>query len=413
MKISWKLLRLVPKHLRYKMIRNNFEFSTELPDTLIFKVADTTDEIQQAYQIIHDGYVERDLMDENLEKIRVTKFSCLPTTTLMICKHHDEVIATITLIADSSFGLPTEDYRNLDEFRNQGLKLFEVSGLAIKKNNQAKRGKLLLAMFKYMFEYARNHVKADALILSTVAEVKDFYRALFFSHPLDNDKVLKFSNVKGRETVSQILYVNKTTEMMQKTFDHLPLNKNLYHFLIRHTFSQFLFPERKYHFTVGQILSIQQMKHFFVEKSSVMQGLTQKEKFQLSEYYHFDQFKKIIFDDPSALQFGRNRNSLRTPVACRATLNKAGTLNSFKSEVNDVSLDGLRITSTEETPELHETFNLNIEISKSHSAKVMASVVWVKGKSAGLKIIESSHQWQEMIQDAHSLYQKDQALEVA
>lgn len=405
MKIFWRAVTLMPNFIGHPLIRRNFKVSYDLPEELVFKVAQTTDEIEQAFRIIHDGFVESKLMDPNEARLRITKYYCLPSTALLVCKHKDEVIATISLIGDSAFGLPTEEFRDLSEFRDRGMKLAEISGLAIKKNNQAKRGKLLLPLFKFMYRYAQDIMKADGLVISTTAEVREFYRALFFFRALDNAKVVKFSTVKNRETVSQILYLKESPEEFRKHYGHLPKEKNLYDFFELHAFKQFRFPELKYPFSITPVFTVDQMKHFFLERTKILDHLDDREKVYLSQYYPHEEFRRLILKDfeEAALL----RKNVRTPVSLSAALDGRSI------EVVNVSFDGLKVKLKEMDLRMNDLVEIAIDLGQEKVLQVKALVMWVTDHSAGLKLDELTAEWMDMIDHAHLLYRTTSEVEAA
>lgn len=144
---SYKLLGYLPAQLRAPIIRSQLKLNyTQIPGVKI-KVAETKEEIEQAYKILHDTYLETKLIDEDSSGLRVTKYHALPTTTLCVVKRYEKVIGTFTIIQDSIFGLPIDATSDITELRKRNSKIAEISSLAISRESGLRRGKLMFPVF--------------------------------------------------------------------------------------------------------------------------------------------------------------------------------------------------------------------------------------------------------------------------
>lgn len=380
----WKLIQKMPEPVRYFCIRRIFTFSYELPEGITFKIAETAEEMEQAFRIIHDGYVERKLMDESSSKLRITKYFALPTTSVIVCKYHNKVVATASVIQDSQFRLPTDEFRDLDQFRKKDLKLVEVSGLAIDKSWRHQNGKLMIPLSKYMWEYVHYCLKADAIVISTAAFAKDFYRGLFLFEPLDDDKVISFKTVKNSKTVSQILFLKPFLERLEKTYKNEPKERSLWA-LSKHVYPGFKYPERKYHFATDTVMSPKDLNYFFKEKSDILKGLNEKEKMILAELYFFDSYRNVIFGHEEAFHSGRK--DLRNQVVCKSNV----------GEVREVSRGGLKLVTSKREMDIGHNFNLEIQINATEKVSVATKVKWKNGSEVGLQIVKKNECWDQFI----------------
>jgi hypothetical protein len=64
---------------------------------LIFKVAETEEEVRSALSILHDSYVEVGLMNEEPTRLRLTKVHKEPTSIILIAKLQEQVVGTVTI----------------------------------------------------------------------------------------------------------------------------------------------------------------------------------------------------------------------------------------------------------------------------------------------------------------------------
>jgi hypothetical protein len=393
----WNLLQRMPSPVRYFFIRRIFTFSYALPKGLTFKIADEVDELEQAFRIIHDGFVERHLMDQNDEKLRINKYFALPTTSVIVCKYKDEVIATASVIQDTMFGLPTDEYRDLDQFRKKNMKLVEVSGLAIAKSWRKKQGQLMIPISKYMWEYVHWCLKADAIVISTAAYAKDFYRGLFLFEPLDQDKVVSFDSVKGSKTVSQILFLKPFLERLEKTYRKSPKQRSLWE-LSKHVYPEFKYPERPFYYASDAVLKPRELEYFFKDKSNVLKELSFVEKQYLAHLYHFQDYKNVIFEGKKELHQIGERNSMRAPVACAASaLRPVGLSSELSGEVREVSRGGMKLVADSHNLDVGVDLQVMIQLNDRSKVSLKTKVKWKKGSELGLQILEHHSGWNSFI----------------
>ncbi len=107
-------------------------------DPVTVKQAETREELEAAYRLVHQSYMEAGYMAPHPSGLRVRAFEVLPQTATFIAVENGDVIGTISLIVDSPLGLPMEEsYRaEVSALRRQGRKIAEVSSLAVTKGSR-------------------------------------------------------------------------------------------------------------------------------------------------------------------------------------------------------------------------------------------------------------------------------------
>ena len=80
----WNLMLQLPTFIKTPLLRSVVEFPQDISPTLRFKVAETKSELEQAFKLLHDGYVNEQLMTPHPSGLRVTKYHSLPSTTTLI-----------------------------------------------------------------------------------------------------------------------------------------------------------------------------------------------------------------------------------------------------------------------------------------------------------------------------------------
>ena len=69
-------------------------------DNLELKIAQTPQELQECFRLLHDAYVGSGFMKPDPSGLRVTLYHALPTTTTLCAKWNGEVVGTISLIRE-------------------------------------------------------------------------------------------------------------------------------------------------------------------------------------------------------------------------------------------------------------------------------------------------------------------------
>ncbi|MDD3800088.1 MAG: hypothetical protein PHE36_13025, partial [Novosphingobium sp.] len=187
MKKSWReigsrLVRRVssvlPGKLRFAVYGKLIRCDAELPEKMVFKLAETREELEACFRLLHDAYVESGFMRVDPSGMRVTVYHALPTTSTLLCRHGDRVVGTISLIRESAMGFPMQRVFDLGAVRRQGGNVAEVSALAIDPRFRSASGRILLPLMKFMYEYARRQFDTRHLVIAVNPRHVGFYESI-------------------------------------------------------------------------------------------------------------------------------------------------------------------------------------------------------------------------------------------
>ena len=99
----------LPNSLTDKIIRRKIKIKEEDIQGIVFKIAETTNELEQAFGLLHEVYVQEGYTNCHHSRMRLSKYNFHPETTVFIGKKGNKVIITCTLFPDSTFlGLPMD-----------------------------------------------------------------------------------------------------------------------------------------------------------------------------------------------------------------------------------------------------------------------------------------------------------------
>ena len=93
-----KAFSLFPRSLRFAIFRS-FVACDPAPDKrLVLKIAETREELEACFKLLHDAYVSSGFMKPAPSGLRATIYHALPTTTTLCAKFDGQVVGTLGVI---------------------------------------------------------------------------------------------------------------------------------------------------------------------------------------------------------------------------------------------------------------------------------------------------------------------------
>jgi hypothetical protein len=134
---------------------------------------------QRAYALAHRVYQGRGYVS-NDQNLIVNHYDTSPQT-LTLLAHDDDGrdAATISLVFDSPAGLPCDEIygHELNQLREQGRRLVEVTRLAIDEEHQRSKT-LLVRLFNFIYAFARRVRGFDDFVIEVNPRHVNYYRRL-------------------------------------------------------------------------------------------------------------------------------------------------------------------------------------------------------------------------------------------
>lgn len=142
-----------------------------------FKIAATRAERCAAFALTYQAYTRVGLCPPNAFEMRVTPYQLLSTSDVFIARLDGAVISTLTLVCDSSLGLPMEVIypEEVARQRAAGVRLAEVSCLADRRRDPGRYFPVFLELCRMMVQSAR-YRGVDQLLAAVHPRHARFYR---------------------------------------------------------------------------------------------------------------------------------------------------------------------------------------------------------------------------------------------
>lgn len=376
---SYKLIGRLPAKLRVPIIRSQLKLNYSYIPGIKIKVAESKDEIEQAYKILHDTYLETKLIDEETSGLRVTKYHALPTTTLCVVKHFDKVIGTFTIIQDSIFGLPIDATSDITELRKRNSKIAEISSLAIAKDSGLRRGKLMFPVINFIHLYCQEVGNINALVAVVNDTAKFFYEDIICFKPLSvKEEANEYSYVKhnGINPLALEFKYEKNDNFaneMKNNYRNYPIEKNVYHYMYVYRDRQHVeLPEHDYPLTSHNSIDPETVREYFKNRTSTFEQLSSDEKNALKKIYG----SPIVIRETGVCHSGpeSSRANMRFPTSLRSDLVTGNLLEKNYSQIIEASMLGAAIF-TEKKMNVGELVIIKTVLN-GKEVKLKANVIW-------------------------------------
>src|SRR5690349_8210347 len=103
--LALSYIREIRPTLTYPFLRQMVKLPL-IPPGLTISLARSGEDLEAAYRLLHDVYVEIGFMEPHPSGLRLNVFNALPQTSVAVAKIDGKVIGTLTLTRENPLGLP-------------------------------------------------------------------------------------------------------------------------------------------------------------------------------------------------------------------------------------------------------------------------------------------------------------------
>lgn len=387
----YKTLALLPTPLRHALYRRQFaRVPTEVPAGLTFELARTPEDLETAFRLLHDAYVEQGFIQPQPSGMRLILQHALPTTSILVAKHDERVVGTISVMRDTALGLPMEKVFDLGELRKKGQRVAELSCLAIHPDYRRKMGGHIffpLTLFAAMF--AQRCFGVDFLIWNLFPHHADFYNAIFGSRYLSHES----KDYLGAPATAIQLDLAETIHFARRKYLGLPAERDLYSYSYVTEHAYFKYPARSDESINHPVLSPENILDFFSKRTNVLSNLSELEEQVMARYYPLGEYAKVLpFRKRARTSTEERRQRARWDSKLEAI-----TTEGQAAKILDVSYEGCKAWIAADLA-IGQTCELAIPLREDDLARISVSVVWKKaGGIYGFRLNSASEEWLQLV----------------
>jgi len=370
---------------------------------LVLKIAQTKEELEACFRLLHDAYVGNGFMRPDPSGMRVNIYHALPTTTTLCAKFDGEVVGTISLIRESVFGFPLQSIFELHEIREKKGRVAEVSALAVHPKFRNTGGTILFPLMKFMYEYCTTFFDTRHLVIAVNPNRIEMYESLLFFERLTENSVENYDFVNGAPAVGASVDLHVAPEIFKRVYGKKPRRKNLYLYFLRTRLPNILMPSRRYFTTNDPVMTPDLLDYFFNICTPTFQNLSEREKGLLHSIYNLPEYKQVLPADFPESNFRiHQRKHQRYSLKCPGSFSVTGTEKTdvYALQVVELSENGFLAHSKVPLPE-----NVwgEASILLGHEEKSVTKAMVVHGKHKGpygfygFKLVEPDLPWRKLV----------------
>jgi len=266
---------------------------------LTLKIADTKEELEGCFAVLHDTYVESGFMKPDPSGMRLSVHYALPTTTTLCAIYEGQVAGTVSLIRESLLGMPLQEAFDLTELRSKGGCIVEISALAISRMFRKNSGSILLALMKFVYDYSMAHINTRHLVIAVNPRHIRRYESLLLFRRLTESVVESYDFANGAPAVGATLDLQELpTELPVRSYAQWLHNK-LHVCLTRCENPDHHVSEQRYSSSDHQRMTPELLDYFFNIRTRIFATLNAFEKALLHSIYERPEYKVVLPAMPS------------------------------------------------------------------------------------------------------------------
>lgn len=399
-----KFFSVLPRSVRFEIYRLMVICDPSPEDRLTLKIAETREELEACFRLLHDAYVSAGFMKPDPSGMRITMYHALPTTTTLCAKFDGEVVGTISMIREGVFGFPLQSIFDLSAVRARGGQIAEISALAVHPKFRKTSGAILFPMMKFMRQYCAEYFDTHHIVIAVNPDKIELYEALLFFSRLKENVVDSYDFANGAPAVGASLDLVAARELSRTGYRGRPVHKNLYKYMFELNLKNIVLPRRRYHTTNDPVMTPALLDHFFNRCSPVLDHLEDRKKALLWTIYDSVEYRAVLpmlsaenTTDPKQLRRYR-RYSIRCPG--KLIVKRDGVTESIEVDVIEISFSGCQAECAKLLP-MNESIEAVIQLGKSEVSNVHARAVRLQdagdGMFYGFKIEEPDAVWRDCV----------------
>jgi hypothetical protein len=344
----------LPRDMRFALMRRLVQCDPSPDASLVVKIAETREELEACFRLLHDAYVGSGFMQPHPSGLRVTPWHALPTTTTICALVGGEVVGTLSMVREGVFGLPLQSAFELAGVRARPGQLAEISALAVRRDYRRTGGAVLFPLMKFMYEYCTRYFDTRHLVIAVNPDKIELCEAVLLFERLDAQVVESYSFANGAAAVGATLDLAGAPQRYAEVYGRRRARKNLHHYFTRLALPQLQLPARPYFTTNDPVMTPALLDEFFNRRTQVFASLNERQRGLLRQIYDAPGYAAVLptcheASAPDAALRRHPRHSIRFPahltVPGPGGVRRAGVLRDISAGGCQLELTGPGSTS--------------------------------------------------------------------
>lgn len=371
------LLMRLPAPMRATLQRRAIDLEPPKHLRLELKIAESQEELEACFALLHDAYVSSGLMRPHASGLRVTPYHALPTTTTLCAKVDGLVVGTLSIVRDGVFGLPMQGAFDVSAVRAKGGRMAEISALAIHPRFRKTGGTILFPLMKFMYEYCTQYFDTRHLLIAVHPSHIELYESLLFFQRLSAPTVEHYDFVNGAPAVGATLDLAEAPQVYERAYGRRTGARNLHRYFVHTRLPSINLPRRDWHVSNDPVLTPALMHHFFNQRTDAFATLDARRGLLLRSIYPGDEWQRCLPPASACVETGHQmRRFPRFSLQCPATITCAA-LDSMAT-ILEISDNGFRARSARSL-QAGQLCSVSAQLGPQRMSTVEARVVRITG----------------------------------
>lgn len=386
-------LGLLSQDTRFSLYRRLVKVDPHPPADLVVKIAETREELEACFRILHDAYVGSGFMKPHPSGLRVTPWHALPTTTTLCAKFGDEVVGTLSMVREGVFGLPLQSAFDLSGIRAKPGQLAEISALAVRRDYRRTGGAVLFPMCKFMYEYCARYFDTRHLLIAVNPNKIEMYESLLLFERLQANTVDHYDFANGAAAVGASVDLHRAPGQYEQVYHGRPAQRDLHHYFTQLQMPNLQLPERPYFTTNDPVMTPALLDHFFNRRTQGFAEMDERQRVLLHAIYDGPAYRRVLpAIGPNAVESQAVRRHQRHSIKCPGWFLVDGSRRPLN--LIEISAGGCRVYTGPQQVPLQVTGELVVFLGKGQRSQVRARAVRHAGSDTwGLEVLRADEAW--------------------
>ena len=391
------LLAAMPSSMRQALYRRTVDCEPVVGGRLELKIAQSQQELEQCFELLHDAYVSSGFMRPHPNGLRVTPYHALPTTTTLCAKVDGQVVGTLSIVREGVFGFPMQSVFDLSSVRAKEGRIAEISALAIHPRWRKTGGSILFPLMKFMYGYCTRYFDTRHLVIAVNPAHIEMYESVLFFRRLTQTVVDHYDFVNGAPAVGATLDLHEAPTLFEAAYGHKPGRRNLHKFFVHTELPAIQYPPRPWHISNDPVLTPSLMDHFFNRRTQGFTPLDERRLRLLHALYQEPAWTAVLPPLPPGDPHIGLRREPRYTMKCPAELIPIGALaGSLRATLVEISDHGF-LARTRSPLVVGTRLTVQAELAPGTVSRVQAEVVrHASGDDVqlyGFRVADPDAQW--------------------
>lgn len=237
------VIAVLPKGLAHRWTRTLLDLSlAEANDSVKVELAASAQDLKAALALVQRNFEREGYAKKTTDGVRITPYHLLPETLVIVAKIDDQVVATISVVPRTRFGIPLDGSFDLTSFLQDKGKVVEVSALAVDSDYRREQGAALFKLMKFMYHCNIDVLGANTEVIGVNPRMIGLYEAILLFSRIPKARTVAYDFANGAPVVPMYFRLDTAMESFSRVYKGKPPRQNMMSFFLKDGLQGFSLP---------------------------------------------------------------------------------------------------------------------------------------------------------------------------